>query len=305
MKNLTAILYLTLALFILSACGDYEKGAAAYKEGNHATALNVFQPLAENKGFLSLFYSKEDVINAQFNLGVMYEIGQGVPQDDKTAVKWYRLAAEQGHAGAQSNLKILQEKIAEQQPSPTVTAEKPPTPPSGDFQKGIAAYESGDYATALREWKPLAEQGNADAQVHLGGMYTLGKGVPKDYKTAVKWYSLAAEQGHSNAQYNLGWMYRQGRGVPQNDKTAVKWYRLAAEQGHADAQSNLGAMYALKQGVVQDNIYAHMWGHLGASNGNETGGKVRDFVEKKMTPADISTAQKLARECVRKKYKGC
>ncbi len=269
MKNLTAILCLTLALFILSACGDYEKGAAAYKEGNHATALNVFQPLAENKGFLSLFYSKEDVINAQFNLGVMYEIGQGVPQDDKTAVKWYRLAAEQGHAGAQSNLKILQEKIAEQQPSPTVTAEKPPTPPSGDFQKGIAAYESGDYATALREWKPLAEQGNADAQVHLGGMYTLGKGVPKDYKTA------------------------------------VKWYRLAAEQGHADAQSNLGAMYALKQGVVQDNIYAHMWGHLGASNGNETGGKVRDFVEKKMTPADISTAQKLARECVRKKYKGC
>ncbi len=334
MRKLTATLCLTVAVLLGSAgevwSADYQKGKTAYNRGDYSTALLEFRPLAEQghvdaQFHLGIMYEYGESVPkdyrtavkwfrlaaeqghafAQSNLGVMYEIGQGVPQDDKTAVKWYRLAAEQGHAGAQSNLKILQEKIAEQQPSPTVTAEKPPTPPSGDFQKGIAAYESGDYATALREWKPLAEQGNADAQVHLGGMYTLGKGVPKDYKTAVKWYSLAAEQGHSNAQYNLGWMYRQGRGVPQNDKTAVKWYRLAAEQGHADAQSNLGAMYALKQGVVQDNIYAHMWGHLGASNGNETGGKVRDFVEKKMTPADISTAQKLARECVRKKYKGC
>jgi TPR repeat protein len=298
MRHLTAILCLTLAVLLGSAgevwSADYQKGKTAYNRGDYATALLEFRPLAEQghvdaQFHLGIMYEYGESVPkdyrtavkwfrlaaeqghafAQSNLGVMYEIGQGVPQDDKTAVKWYRLAAEQGHAGARNNLKILQEKIAEQQPSPTVTAEKPPTPPSGDFQKGVAAYESGDYATALREWKPLAEQGNADAQVHLGGMYTLGKGVPKDHKTAVKWYSLAAEQGY------------------------------------ADAQSNLGAMYALKQGVVQDNIYAHMWGHLGASNGNETGGKVRDFVEKKMTPADISTAQKLARECVRKKYKGC
>ena len=64
MRHLTAKICLTFALFILSACGDYEKGADAYIEGDHATALSVFQPLAENKGFLSLFYSEEDVINA-------------------------------------------------------------------------------------------------------------------------------------------------------------------------------------------------------------------------------------------------
>ena len=100
-------------------------------------------------------------------------------------------------------------------------------------------------------------------------------------------------------------MYDEGQGVSQNYKTAVKWYRLAAKQGDASAQTNLGVMYGLGQGVIQDWVYAHMWGNVASSNGNENGGKLRDFAAKQMTPADISTAQKLARECVRKKYKGC
>ena len=66
---------------------------------------------------------------------------------------------------------------------------------SVDFQKGLTAYESGDYATALREFEPLAEQGVADAQYNLGFMYDNGQGVRRNHKTAVKWYRLAAEQG--------------------------------------------------------------------------------------------------------------
>ena len=66
---------------------------------------------------------------------------------------------------------------------------------SADFQKGVTAAQSGDYATALRELTPLAKQGDADAQYNLGLMYRNGQGVPQDYKTAVKWYRLAAEQG--------------------------------------------------------------------------------------------------------------
>ena len=85
----------------------------------------------------------------------------------------------------------------------------------------------------------------------------------------------------------------------------MKWYRLAAEQGDANAQFNLGAMYAFGAGVQKDYVYAHMWGNLATSNGNENGAKLQDLVVKQMTPAGISTAQKLARECVRKKYKGC
>jgi TPR repeat protein len=75
-----------------------------------------------------------------------------------------------------------------------------------DFQKGLAAYNSRDYATALREWTQLAKQGDADAQYSLGVMYNNGRGVLQDYEAAVKWYTLAAGQGKTNAQMNLGVM---------------------------------------------------------------------------------------------------
>ena len=176
---------------------------------------------------------------------------------------------------------------------------------SADFQKGMDAFDKEDYATALREWKPLAEQGYALAQNNLGVMYEKGQGVSQNYKTAVKWYTLAAEQGNPAAQFNLGQNYDKGEGVSQNYKTAVKWYTLAAEQGYALAQFNLGVMYDKGEGVIQNYVRAHMWGNLGASNGNENGARLRDLVAKKMTPADISKAQRLARECVKKNYKGC
>ena len=176
---------------------------------------------------------------------------------------------------------------------------------SVDFFKGLAAAQKGDFATALRIWKPLAEQGDAPAQHNLGVMYDNGRGVLQDYKTAVKWYRLSAEQGYAPAQYNLGLMYLEGIGILQEYKTAVKWFRLSAEQGNADAQNNLGFMYGNGDGVIQDNVYAHMWWNISASTGNKSAVKNRDIITNKMTPADISVAQKLARECIEKKYKGC
>ena len=171
--------------------------------------------------------------------------------------------------------------------------------------KCSASYEKGDYETALREFKPLTEQGNISAQFNLGQMYRRGQGVPQDDKTAVKWYRLAAEQGNAYAQNNLGLMYNEGKGVPQDYKTAVKWYRLAAKQGFAVAQSNLGFMYRDGKGVIEDNVYAHMWFNIAASSGNKLAVKNRDIVAKKMTSSQLATAQNLARKCVRKKYKGC
>ena len=136
-------------------------------------------------------------------------------------------------------------------------------------------------------------------------MYANGRGVPQDKAQAVKWYRKAAEQGYAAAQYNLGVMYYNGQGVPQDDAEAVKWYRKAAEQGLADAQTNLGGMYYFGQGVIQDNVYAHMWENIAASLGSEDGKKARDLIAKVMSAADISKAQNLARECVKKNYKGC
>ncbi len=76
-----------------------------------------------------------------------------------------------------------------------------------NFEKGKEAYDRSDYEAALREWRPLAEQGDARAQSNLGAMYLNGQGVEQDYAEAVKWYRLAAEQGHAGAQYNLGQKY--------------------------------------------------------------------------------------------------
>ena len=136
-------------------------------------------------------------------------------------------------------------------------------------------------------------------------MYSHGEGVPQDYKTAVDWFRLAADQGYSVAQHNLGSMFDNGNGVSQDKKKAAKWFRDAAEQGNSGAQYNLGLLYESGYGVLQDNIYAHMWGNISALNEYENGRKLRDRVEKKMTIADISVAQKLARECEKKEYKGC
>ncbi len=82
-----------------------------------------------------------------------------------------------------------------------------------EFQEGVAAYERGDYATALREFRPLARQGDASAQYNLGIMYDNGRGVPQDFAEAVKWYRMAAEQGHERAQFNLGAKYEDVSGA--------------------------------------------------------------------------------------------
>ena len=105
---------------------------------------------------------------------------------------------------------------------------------SADLQKGLDAANRGDFATALREWRPLAEQGDASAQNNLGFMYVYGKGVLQDYVRAHMWFNIAASSG-----------------------------------------------------------------------GSKNSSKSRDNVAKKMTPSQVEKAQKLARECVRKRYKDC
>jgi hypothetical protein len=105
---------------------------------------------------------------------------------------------------------------------------------AGSYEEAIAAYERGDYASAMRLLRPLAEQGDASAQSDLGFMYKWARGVPQNYAEAMKWFRKAADQGHDRGQFNLGTMYRDGYGVPQDFVEAVKWFRKAAEQGYAE-----------------------------------------------------------------------
>src|ERR1035438_1191098 len=125
-------------------------------------------------------------------------------------------------------------------------------PAMADLAAGQQALKNGDYATAVKEFLPLAKQGNAVAQVNLGVIFHLGQGVAQDYKEALRWYRLAAHQGNAVAQAGLGVMYIQGHGVPQDYTEAARWFRLAAHQGDASAQAGLGAMYHEGLGVVQD-----------------------------------------------------
>ena len=138
-------------------------------------------------------------------------------------------------------------------------------PARAGFDEAAAAYKRGDYARAVREWRPLAEQGYSKAQYNLGIMYEKGRGVTQDYAEAARWYRKAAEQGFAEAQYNLGVTYERGHGVPMDFVQAHMWYNLAASR--------------YPPGEDRDKSV-----------------KNRDIVAEKMTPAQISEAQKLARE---------
>ena len=150
----------------------------------------------------------------------------------------------------------------------TVVAFASPAPlAAGPFEDGEAAYQRQDYATALRFWRPLADQGDATAQSNLGAMYELGRGVTQDYAEAVKWYRKAADQGLASAQYNLGVMYDNGQGVAQDFVQAHKWFNLAASRFPASEKE-----------------------------GRDRAVRNRDRVAAKMTPQQIAEAQRLARE---------
>ena len=131
---------------------------------------------------------------------------------------------------------------------------------AGQLEDGVGAAQHQDYATALRLLRPLADRGDATAQFNLGVMYDAGQGVPQNYPEAVKWFGLAAGQGHAEAQYNLGFMYANGHGVQQ------------------------------------DYVRSHMWFFLSAAQGYQEAGKSLYAVARRMTPAQIAEAQKLARE---------
>lgn len=214
-----------------------------------------------------------------------------------------------------------------------------------DFADGADAFERRDYATALQEWRPLAEEGDAAAQFSLGVMYYYGQGVRQDYEAAMTLYRRAAAQDHAGAQFNLGIMYLRGEGVPEDDeeglkwlhkaaeqglveaqfslgymhydgddggqnylldyKEAMKWFRKAAEQGHVGAQFHLSDMYDFGKGVPADDKLSYMWASISAANGSETGAEYREILSERMTPEAINQARDMAWRCVFSYYKDC
>ncbi len=164
----------------------------------------------------------------------------------------------------------------------------------GDFAAGRSAYDSGDYATALAEWQPLADGGDANARFGLGLMYANGFGVPLDDDQALKWYGLAAEQGHGEAQCNLAVMYSNGWGVPQSDAEAMKWYELAAGNGVVAAQVSLADAYLMGFAVPASKTEAYKWLTIAIEHGDLNAGYQRDELVAGMSADEVDEAASLA-----------
>jgi hypothetical protein len=106
----------------------------------------------------------------------------------------------------------------------------------GQFEQGLEALEAGNFAEAYCRWRPLAEQGNADAAYHLGWLYANGNGLRVDVKTAIHWWRKAAEQGHMDAMFALGMAYTTGEEIEPDEEEALRWYLAAADAGNEDAR---------------------------------------------------------------------
>ncbi len=154
---------------------------------------------------------------------------------------------------------------------------------SGDYETGFEAYEVGEYATALAEWQPLAEEGDASSQYGLGLLYGNGFGVAMDDALALRWYGLAAQQGHAGAQCNLGVIHMNGWGVPMNEIVASRMYLMAAEQGVTEAQIALGVIYSADYSPLYNKEEAYKWFSIADRLGDMNAAPKRDDLARKFT----------------------
>jgi TPR repeat protein len=206
-------------------------------------------------------------------MGIMREMGLGIPKDYSAASKWYQKAAIQGNAEAQKRL-VEMKKKGRRNFSP------PPIPKN--FTGNMTEPE---------------------VQYDLGVMYYKGIGVKKDLQAASRWFEVAAHQGHPRAQNDLAVMLLKGiaTGSPNSSK-AYPWFLKAAEQGFADAQFNLGLMLSTGKGhgMPQHFTLAYMWFEIAARNNILEARNRQVRLTKKMTHEEILAAKEQARQWLSK-----
>ena len=310
--------------------------AQVYLGGMYKNGQGVAQDYKETVKWYRLAAEQGEDI-AQFYLGTMYRDGKGVTKNLVIAHMWFNTAAFTNVKALTANNKKLSEEalmhvlekwrknmkgktkrlerkmtaveIAKAQEVARECVEKnykdcvnssldivvetikTKDSVSADFQAGLDAYEAGDYETALKIYRAAAKQGDVEAQSNLGRMYKLGKGVTQDYKEAMKWYRLAAEQGNVGAQSNLGWMYLKGQGVTKNLVIAHMWFNTSIEAWTA---------YVVKNNNLSGEALMHDFEEMRRKKKI-----IVEIPESKMTSEQITKAQELARECIKKNYQDC
>lgn len=167
---------------------------------------------------------------------------------------------------------------------------------AADLEKGLEAFNVGDYETSLAECQPLADEGVAAAQFCVGRLYANGFGVPMDDTQALHWYGAAAEQGHPEAQYNLGVMHANGWGVEMSDDNAANFYRSAAEQGFVPAVMSLAEICHRGMGVKEDVVDAYAWYIVAAQLGDMTAEIKTNAAAEDLSPEEQAKGQQMAKD---------
>ena len=173
------------------------------------------------------------------------------------------------------------------------------------LKQGWGAYKLGDYEAAISLWMPLAETGNASAQVFIGLMYNQGHSVDQDRNEAAKWYALASEQGHASAKWRLAMLYYHGSGLTKDYQKAVNLYHSAAKQGDVYSQKALGVMYSKGFGVLKDNVIAYSWFLIASENGYTLAQKFQNELAIEMTSEETTIAKAMAERCMHSNYIEC
>ncbi|MDY2985664.1 MAG: serine/threonine-protein kinase [Synergistes jonesii] len=276
------------AVLLLAAAGGgtflFMKGSGGDKPADApaATETQTVQTEEQNEKELSPLDALRKKaaggdMEAQYELGTMFQQGKGVPQDTAAAAEWFRKSAEQGYSPAQNDLGTL-------------------------YVQGRGVPQ--DYKEGVKWLTKAADQGNAYAQSNLGWLYDNGQGVTEDKNKAFNLYKKAANQGHANAQQNLAYMYEFGLGGTQkNLSKAAEYYEKAAKQGVTNAQYVIGTYYETGTGVQKDRAKAIYWYKEAAAQGDiDAVNKLKSMQNssekpvKKADPQAVKKAEKPAKK---------
>lgn len=213
------------------------------------------------------------VDTGQFNLGLMYFKGEGVDQNFAEAIKWMKLAANQGLPDAQH---ILSAAYAD--------------------GLGVPKNSKTAYSWAIK----AATQGHDDAQFQLGTMYLNGIGIERSLTKAQTWYKKAADQDNLDAIFNLANIFRDQK----NEKQAINFYKKAAVLGDSDAQKQLAIQYAISQNPLRNDVKSMMWFLIADVNGADIG-NLFDLIGEEMSNMELTQAENAAVTCYQSEYKVC
>ena len=227
----------------------YDQGTDAYDQGDYLTALQRYEPAAE-QGYAP----------AQAQLGYMYYKGMGVKADLEKARKYLQAAAEQGNTAALTNMGVF-------------------------YYYGYGVKQS--YEKALEYYQKAADKGSKESQYNIGVIYANGQGVEKNYEKALEYYQKAADQGYAQALNNIGLMYSKGEGVTKSYEKALEYYQAAADKDYGQAWYNIGVLYEDGHGVEQDFDKAAEHYRKAADLGNSSAKIILDSWKKNGTPTPI------------------